>query len=71
MGIGWGVEERVFQAGRGNGLRRGQGGEEGVHVAECGWVHRQVGDDVGPKTGEMGRARPERALSALAGAGMR
>lgn len=60
MEIGWGGEERVFQVVRGNGLRKGWGGEKDVHVAECGWVQRQVGDHVGPKTGEMGGGRAVR-----------
>lgn len=52
-------------------MRRGWGGEEGVHVAECGGVQGQGGDDVGPKIGDMGGARPGRTLTALAGAGIR
>lgn len=42
-----------------------------MHVAECGGAQGQGGDDVGPKMGKLGGARPGRALTALAGDGMR
>lgn len=62
----------MFQAVRGKGLRRSWGREGGVHVAECrGAAQGQVGDDVGPKMGKVGGARPGRALTAMAGDGMR